>query len=305
MAPGHRHGRHPAAIGSNRHRKGDRHERQGRQAAHRLRRRLVGRPHRPRALERRAWRAGFSVLRDHGRSHRLGRPGAQAPRPGLSGLRHLAGRPHARGAAALHGQRHAHCLEPGLDPPAGRGAARGRTMRRSRLEACPGSRGQRHRSQRQHRGRRAVHHGKRRARGVGGRHTDLGRALRGRRSHCAGAGRGRRHRHHRPRGRPVAVPGADDAPLRLARRRLGAAGAGQRHRPPAGMRRAGHGRLFRRPRLQRLARALEPGLSVCRRRGGRHGRDRQSKRHRRLHRPAHGEGTDVLRGARPGPLHHA
>ena len=52
-------------------------------------------------------RSRLSLLRDDGGGDDLGRAGAQAPRPGFPGLRHLPRRPDAGGAARLPQARHA------------------------------------------------------------------------------------------------------------------------------------------------------------------------------------------------------
>ena len=56
----------------------------------------------PAALNAEHGRPRLSLLRDHGRGHRLGGAGARAARSRLPRLRHLSRRPHARGAAGLH-----------------------------------------------------------------------------------------------------------------------------------------------------------------------------------------------------------
>ena len=110
--------------------------------------------------------------------------------------------------------------------------------------------------------------------------------------------RRRRCRDHRPRLRSRAVPGADDPCLRLGDGRLESAGAGHRRRASAGMRRADHRRLFRRPRLQGHSRSGAARLSHRRsRRGWLAGRHQGAGLRRR------GDGADLqgaiaLRGAR-------
>ena len=115
----------------------------------------------------------------------------------------------------------------------------------------------------------------------------LGRGLSRRRADRRGAAQqGAQHRRHRPRRRSVDLHGADDVRVRLGRARPSAARARQRHRPPAGMRRAGDRRLLRRPGLQGRARAVEPGLPDRRGRRRRQRRDHQGRRHRRRREPA-------------------
>ena len=86
---------------------------------------------------------------------------------------------------------------------------------------------------------------------------------------CRGAGDRRAGRDHRPSRRPLAVRRAGDAPLRLALRRLAAAGGRYRRRPPARVRRPGERRLLRRSRQEGRAGPRAPRLSVRRRDGRR------------------------------------
>ena len=88
------------------------------------------------------------------------------------------------------------------------------------------------------------------------------------------AARRRGDRRHRPRRRSVARGRPGDGALRLGARRLGPRSAGATMAgPPARMRRAGHRRLLRRPRLQGRAGPRARGLP-----------DRRDRRRRPLHR---------------------
>ena len=216
----------------------------------------------PAALNAERGRARLPVFRNDGRGHRVGGAGAGATRPGVPRLRHLPGRPHARGAARLHAPRHAHRLQPGLDQPGRRGRSASSTGCGSsafagvRIAAVNGSlitdrvlqltdrileNGADHRRSPQT--------------------LISAEAYLGRRADRRGFARRRADRRHRQGRRSVDLHGADDARVRLGSARSRQGRGRQRHRPPARMRRAGHRRLLLRPRLQGRARAMELRLS--------------------------------------------
>ena len=101
--------------------------------------------------------------------------------------------------------------------------------------------------------------------------------------------RGRRH-HHRPGGRPGPVPRPARPRVRLGAWTTGTGSAGDGRRPPARMRRPGHGRLLRRPGPEAGPR---PGAARLPAGGGRRGR-----RGRHHQGPGLGRRGDAARPAR-------
>ncbi len=104
---------------------------------------------------------------------------------------------------------------------------------------------------------------------------------------------------------PSLAVGPGARPLRLAARRLGPPGARDDGGPPARVRRPGDRRLLRRPRLQGRPRPRPHRLSDRRDRRRRPLHDHQAARNRRAHRRPHGEGAAALRSARSRRVPHA
>ena len=267
-----------------------------------LRSRLLGRPHRCRRA--RGARPGgqrperLPDLRDPGRAHAGAGP-ARAARAARRGLRTPAGGPAGARAGRLPGAWHTHrqqlrcgesrrrgALHPaaGAAPGPARAAHRRGAWRRCQRPGVPrGAAG---------RAGRGV------SRGFAGQCQRLHRRARD----CRGPAGRRRDRGGRPRVRPLADPGAGHGAFRLGLGRLGPPGARHHGRPPAGMRRPGHGRLLRRPGLQGRAGPGAAGLSHRHHRALGRLHHHQARRHGRPGQRTHGQGTAAVRGARPGRL---
>ena len=216
-------------------------------------RRLLRRPHRAGRRTGRERRPRLPGLRVPGGAHHRSRPAGRGwPNP----ARRL--RPAARRADA--GRASGACRRPTASGSSRTWGRRNPRPRAARVRGCcardwagrPDDRGR-------HRRRRAATLARR---DVTARRRSAGRSRRcGERVVSANAylgvapimealaARGRR-RHDGPGGRPGAVPGAARPRVRLGDGRLGAARPGDGRRPPARVRRPGHGRLLRGPRLQ-------------------------------------------------------
>ncbi len=227
------------------------------------------------------------------------------PRSFVSRLRHLSRRPHAGGTAGLHQARHQDHHQPGLDQSRRGGRAHRLLAEKAGRERHQGRVGQR---QPDHRPRIAAHRQdprERQADFVADRQPGVGGGLPRRGADRRGVAARRAHRGLRPRRRSVYFHGADDVRVRLGRARPRPPRRGQRPRPPDGMRRASHRRLFLGPRFQGCAGTLELRLPDRRSRSGRLGGADQGFRQRRRRQPDDGKRADALRGPRPGELHHA
>src|SRR6218665_3971988 len=139
--------------------------------------------------------------------------------------------------------------------------------------------------------------GKRRARALARARSDQCRGLPRRRAYRRRLARRRADRGHPPRCRPVDLPGADDAWVRLGSAGPRARWRRQRHRPSAGMRRPGDRWLLLRPRLQGTARTLELRLPDCRGAIRWHGGDHQGRGQWRRRHATDDQGADAVRGA--------
>ena len=223
-------------------------------------------------MERRARRPRLPVLRDHGRGHGVGGPGAPRRDPDFPGYdTYLDDRMQAR-AARLPAPGHPDRHQPGLDQPDGRGRAHRQHCCASwapRGSGWPRSAAASITDRVARLGRPILEDGppdrrrspaaSSRPRPTWGRSRSWRRCAEG--AHIVVTGR-------------VADPSLFLAPMMFE---FGweplddvAARPGQRHRPPDGVRRPGDRRLLRRPGLQGRARAVEPGLPHRRGGGRRH-----------------------------------
>src|SRR6218665_610075 len=155
----------------------------------------------------------------------MARAGGASARQQFCRLCHLPRRAHARSAARLYAPWHAHHLQPGLDQSDRRRRAHRATAARCRPAWGEGGGGLRQPDHRSRAGTGRPRAGKRRARALARARSDQCRGLPGRRAYRRRLARRRADRGHRPRCRPVDLPGAHDAWDPLDHERVGAGSA--------------------------------------------------------------------------------